>query len=536
VSHAGIKEEMVGRSSGAVRKFCLFGETTGESDEYGLPIRHNWAADYKGPTAIVYGHTPVITAEWLNNTICIDTGCVFGGKLTALRWPEKELVEVPAVRTYAEPVRPIAVKSGSAGLSLQQAHDDLLDIALVQGKRIVETSLGRAVGVDEGSAAAALQVIARHAVHPKWLIYLPPTMSPAATSERDGLLEHPDEAFAYYRVEGVAEVVVQEKHMGSRALLVICRDAEAAKRHFGVATGESGVIYSRTGRPFFSDATTRDAVLGRVRAAMTKADFWNRHETGWALIDAEIMPWSAKAQSLIRLQYASTGAAASAGLARAVTLLSQGAGRDQALEPLLAHIIARAGRVSKYAEAYRRYCWPVNSIEDYRIAPFHLLATEAGLCMDKDHVWHMTELSRLAATGEEMLIPTAHRMVDLGDEASVAAAIAWWTDLTAAGGEGVVVKPRAFIARGRTGLVQPAIKCRGSEYLRIIYGPEYDAPGSLERLRRRGLGKKRSLALREFVLGHEALRRFVAREPLRRVHEAVFAVLALESEAVDPRL
>jgi protein phosphatase len=100
----------------------------------------------------------------------------------------------------------------------------------------------------------------------------------------------------------------------------------------------------------------------------------------------------------------------------------------------------------------------------------------------------------------------------------------------------MVVKPLEFVVRGKRGLVQPAVKCRGPEYLRIIYGPEYDAPANLIRLRARGLAAKRSLALGEFALGVEALERFVRREPLRRVHECVFGVLALESEPVDPRL
>jgi protein phosphatase len=108
VAHAGIKEHMLGSSSGSVRAFCLYGDTTGESDELGLPIRLNWAEHYRGKTTIVYGHTPLREAEWLNNTVCIDTGCCFGGKLTALRWPERELVAVPARRVYTEPARPLA--------------------------------------------------------------------------------------------------------------------------------------------------------------------------------------------------------------------------------------------------------------------------------------------------------------------------------------------------------------------------------------------------------------------------------------------
>jgi protein phosphatase len=542
VAHAGIKEEMIGRSSGSVREFCLYGETTGETDEYGLPVRHNWAAEYRGDTTVVYGHTPIVAAEWLNRTICLDTGCAFGGKLSALRWPEKELVEVPAQRVYCQPARPLGPATDgpgvgpSGGLSLQHAHDDVLELALVTGKRVLDTSLGRTITIEEGSSAAALEAMTRFAIHPKWLIYLPPTMSPCATSSRAGLLEHPDDAFASYREEGLAEVVLEEKHMGSRALLVLCRDEVAARDRFGITSGETGMVYTRTGRPFFQDRATTEAVLARVRGSMTEIGFWERHQTAWALFDAEIMPWSAKAQSLIREQYAATGAAAHAGLSHTIALLYQAADRDASLPPLLARFEDRATRARRYAEAYRRYCWPVMSLDDYRIAPFHLLATESALHMDKDHLWHMAESGRLAEPGDKLMVATRHRVVDLASQPSIEAATCWWDELTARGGEGMVVKPGTFIARGRKGLVQPALKCRGPEYLRIIYGPEYDAPEHLARLRSRSLGKKRSLAIREFLLGHEALRRFIAREPLRRVHEAVFAILALESEPVDPRL
>ncbi len=107
VAHAGMKEEMQGRGSAKVRDFALYGETTGETDEFGLPVRYNWAAEYRGKAMVVYGHTPVPEPEWLNRTINIDTGCVFGGKLTALRYPEKELISVPALRTYYEPAKPL---------------------------------------------------------------------------------------------------------------------------------------------------------------------------------------------------------------------------------------------------------------------------------------------------------------------------------------------------------------------------------------------------------------------------------------------
>lgn len=133
-----------------------------------------------------------------------------------------------------------------------------------------------------------------------------------------------------------------------------------------------------------------------------------------------------------------------------------------------------------------------------------------------------------------LTISTTHRPAT--DLAQVNSAVDWWTEITEQGSEGMVVKPLEFIAKGKKGLLQPAIKCRGREYLRIIYGPDYTAEVNLVRLRNRGLRAKRSLALREFALGIEALERFVRREPLRRVHECVFGILALESEPVDPRL
>ena len=533
VAHAGLKADMIGRSSGAVREFCLYGETTGETDEFGLPVRLDWAADYRGNATVVYGHTPVLEADWLNSTICVDTGCVFGGKLTALRWPEKELVSVSAAQVYAEPVRPLDNREN--GIGLQQADDNLLDLSLVLGKRIVTTRTGRKFTIEANNAAAALEVMSRHAINPKWLIYLPPTMSPSETSQRDGLLEHPGEAFSYFRKQGVRQLIVEEKHMGSRALIVICRDRDVARARFGVTIGETGAIYTRTGRSFF-DAAMTEAVLARLRGAMDAVDFWDRRGTDWALLDAEIMPWSAKAQSLIREQYAATGAAARSGLSHAVDALKKATTHSDDTADLLTRMEARQAAALKYADAYGRYCWPVASLDDYRIAPFHILATEGGVHMDKDHRWHMAELGRLAEPGDRLLMATACQLVDIENESSIQTASKWWTDLTAEGGEGMVVKPLDFIVQGPKGMVQPAIKCRGPEYLRIIYGPEYDVPDNLARLRGRGLGKKRSLAIREFLLGQEALDRFVAREPLRRVHEAVFAILALESEPVDPRL
>jgi protein phosphatase len=169
VAHAGMKEEMQGRGSAKVRDFALFGETTGETDEFGLPVRYQWAADYRGKAWVAYGHTPVPEPEWLNRTINIDTGCVFGGRLTALRWPEKELVSVPARRTYADPVRPFLPDATAPTLTAQHANDDLLDIDDVRGKRQVTTRLHRSVTIREETAAAACRRRCLLPKRPKWM-------------------------------------------------------------------------------------------------------------------------------------------------------------------------------------------------------------------------------------------------------------------------------------------------------------------------------------------------------------------------------
>ncbi|MFG2869086.1 polynucleotide kinase-phosphatase [Streptomyces sp. NPDC048338] len=535
VCHAGLPEKYHGRTSGRVRSHALYGDTTGETDEFGLPVRYPWAEDYRGRAAVVYGHTPVPNTSWINNTICLDTGAVFGGKMTALRWPERELVDVPAEKVWYEPARPLTTEApgGHQGRPL--------DLADVHGRRVVETRQMGNVGVREENAAAALEVMSRFAIDPRLLGYLPPTMAPTATSRAEGFLEHPAEAFAQYAADGVQRVVCEEKHMGSRAVALVCRDAEAARERFGVdaAEGVTGSLHTRTGRPFFDDQAVTEEVLARLRAAVTAAGLWDELDTDWLLLDGELMPWSLKSAGLLRAQYAAVGAASRAVFPGALGALEQAVSRGvEGVDALLAKQRERAADAEAFTEAYRRYCWPTQGLEGVRFAPFQILAVRGRSLAALPHDEQLGLLDRLVEHDPAGLLQVTRRLVvDTGDEASVRAGVDWWLEMTAAGGEGMVVKPLAALVRdGKGRLVQPGVKVRGREYLRIIYGPEYTRPENLERLRNRFLGHKRSLALREYALGLEALDRLAEGEPLWRIHEAVFAVLALESEPVDPRL
>ena len=530
VAHAGLPESMHGRASGAVRSFALYGDTTGETDEFGLPVRYPWADEYRGRAAVVYGHTPVPNALWVNGTICLDTGCVFGGSLTALRWPERELVSVPAHETYYEPIRPLEAE-------VVERPADVLDLADVTGKRIIETRLNNTVTVREENSAAALEVMSRFALDPHWLAYLPPTMSPPETSSLDGLLEHPAEAFDAFRRDGVERLVCEEKHMGSRAVVSICQDAEVASRRFGAPGSDSiGAISTRTGRAFFSDQALEAQLLDRIRDAFDSLDLWAEMETDWAILDCELLPWSAKAMELLRSQYASVGAAATASTSAEAEVWAAVASRIDEARPLADRSVERAEMAGKFVDSYRRYCWETEGLSGLRLAPFQVLATEGRVRALDPHSWHMNVSARLAEADAETFRTTRTIDVVLGDEASEKAAIDWWTEMTSAGGEGMVVKPVDVVVPTKRGMAQPGIKCRGPEYLRIIYGPDYMLPEQLVQLRQRNVNHKRSLAIREFSLGIEALERFVREEPLHRVHECVFGVLALESEPVDPRL
>lgn len=542
ISHAGIKQEYIGRGSMRVRNFCLYGETTGETDEYGLPVRLDWATDYRGKATVVYGHIPQNEVQMVNGTYCIDTGCVFGGSLTAFRYPEREYISVKAFEQYCEPIKPIA--------KTEKSSDDMLMINDINGRMYLTTSLMPSVTISENNTAAALEVMSRFSADPHWLIYLPPTMSPCETSGLDGYLEYPTEAFQYYRSHGIQNVVCEKKHMGSRAVIVLCRSVETAQNRFGVHDGSRGIIYTRTGRSFFSNPEVEREILERLDKVLTTTNFWNDFSTDWVCFDTELMPWSEKAQTLLQRQYAPVGRAGRESTSAVVLALEKACKRQnyafevsnevsgQNIDPseLLKRYIEKHSALEKYVDAYREYCWQVESVDDFKIAPFHLLACEGKVFSKEKHIWHMETLKKYCTGIDPIFIETEYIQVDTHDAESIHKGIDWWLSLTSNGGEGMVVKPETFTAKYKSEIVQPAVKCRGSEYLRIIYGPEYLFPEHLQRLKKRSLSRKRSLALREFSLGMESLSRFVQREPLYRVHECVFGVLAFESEPVDPRL
>lgn len=359
-------------------------------------------------------------------------------------------------------------------------------------------------------------------------------MAPPAAAPSKRYLEHPDQAFKYFQTRSVDDAVAEEKHMGSRALLVVARDAARAKSRFGVSDGKAGAAYTRTGRAFFENESTEAEVIARLRAALDAMGLWGELASDWILLDAEVMPWSAKARGLLRSLYRPTATGSRAAAEALLEAISRHSGSAD-LESLRSAAGRQAANATRMGAVLEGYCWPVDQVDDYRIAPFHLLAAEGRVLADMPHAWHMETVAKLAAS-DPILQETAWRRFNPSRASDRAEIVEWWTQHTDQGGEGLVMKPNAWPSRGSGKFVQPAIKVRGREYLRIIYGPDYCEPRNIERLRHRALGAKRSRAAREYELGLEGLHRFVERQPLATVHECALGVLAFESEPVDPRL
>ncbi|MFC4100785.1 polynucleotide kinase-phosphatase [Paenibacillus xanthanilyticus] len=522
VAHAGIRDEFIGKQSKRIQDFCRFGDTEG-TDAQGKPIRKEWHTGHRSGELIVWGHDVRPRPETAGLTINIDQGVVFGGELTAFRYPERRFASVQAARDY----------SGAADnpLALRAADRFALpNMAKLADGYTVETDSCGAIGIRGEFVKAAIDTVSHYTVPIEELVYIPPTMSPPAVAADARFLEHPREAFAYYRAHGVTTMVAEKKHMGSRAIVVLFKDEDAAEAYVGRRT--PGTVYTRTGRPFFQPAIERE-LLERLRRDLSAAAYFERHETELLVLDAEILPWNLKAKELIAAQYAHVGEAAVMDRAKLLEKLqaARDGGRD--VGDWLAETEARLAGARTFKEAFQAYCWDVEGLSGVRIAPFHLLAHSGGTFFDRTHQWHMERAEELAGLSE-LFMATEYRVIT--DEASEEDVVRWWETMTADGHEGIVVKPERYMTRSGGKLVQPAIKVRGRKYLHIIYGMDYLEPDNLRRLKGRKSGKKERHALMEFALGMEGLERFVRQEPVERMHECVLAALAMESDPVDPRL
>ena len=459
VAHAGMKEEMQGRGSGKVRDFALYGETTGETDEFGLPVRFDWASEYRGQAMVVYGHTPVPEPDWLNRTVNIDTGCVFGGKLTALRYPEKEFVSVPAARTYCEPARPFLPPEPQApALSAQQAPR--------RGAR----RRGRAGQADHPDPAAGQRDDPRGERHRgpggDEPVRRRPQVADLPAAHHVALRDEPGRRAAGAPGRGVR--LLPQRGRPAGRLRGEAHGLAGRRRRLPGRDGGAGAVRRRppasaassTPAPAGGSSTTRtwsgSSSTGCGRPS-TAADLWAQAGDGLGVprlrADAVVGQGPGTPADPVR-----GGGRGGLGLAAPC---GHGPGGRRRLawrarsRTKLAEVEARFRRreqdIDRFVAAYRQYCWPVESLTDLKLAPFHLLATEGHVHTDKDHLWHMETLAEVCRADPELLLATRYKVVDVTDPASQDEGIAWWEELTGRGGEGMVVKPLDVHPQGSPG-------------------------------------------------------------------------------------
>lgn len=378
----------------------------------------------------------------------------------------------------------------------------------------------------------ALRMFTQMNIDRRWLIYLPSGIASMQTKTASGDLESVEEAFNYYRDEQIETVVVEEKHMGSRAIVVLCRDVDAAKQRFGVEGEIPGCVYTRNGRKFFSDGDTEAVFIDRVQEVLSRSNFWTRFSTDWVCLDGEIKPWAIKASE--SSEDSDLVEAGKAALGATAELL----GRDSETKVYWQQQIdTELAALDGYDSLFKHYRKQDSSLSSWEFAPFHILATEGHTYFDRTHLWHMETVQRLSRSGGGFLIPTRFQVVTIGKRCSRKAAEQWWGEIAKAGEEGFVVKPLVFVPSGRRGLAQPALKCRTREHLRLVYGPNYDSRESLELLLDRGSfhqrRNKHRRILRQFKLSMEGLNRFIQRNSLDAVHECALGVLAEEVAPIE---
>ncbi len=521
--HAGIKDHYIGKQSPRISDFCRYGDSEG-LDENGKPIRKDWSITHKSSELILWGHDPKPQPLLVNNTLNIDQGVVFGGSLTAYRYPEKQFISVKAMHEYANvPDNPLKEWERK-----RLAPPNIMKF--LEGYSVLTEQYGEIMIYDDG-VKPALDDLSHYTRPLEEIVYLPPTMSPTPKPSRlEEYLEHPIEAFDYYQANGVETMVVEKKHMGSRGILLLFKNKEIAKEYIGTET--LGTIYTRTGRAFFQKEL-QEKIVTILNQDLVKSGYFETYNTDFVLLDAEILPWNLKAKDLILNQYAHVGEMALLDRKKLKDSLQLAIDSGRDVTHWMKENDIGIENAEVFNKVYQKYCWETDGLAGIYIAPFHTLSHSSETFFEQPHTWHMEKNKEFSGISR-LFMETDYRIVN--DEASLKAAIEWWEEITEQGHEGFVVKPNSFITRHKGKLLQPAIKVRGRKYLHIIYGIDYLLPENLTRLKKRNAGKKQRNALKEFSLGVEAVNRFVRRESLERVHECVLGILALEAEKIDPRL
>lgn len=521
VTHAGIKDHYIGKQSKGISDFCRYGDIQ-QTDRSSKPVRGDWFTQHKTSELIIWGHDVKVQPFKANRTINIDQGAVFGGKLTAFQYPEQTFVSVKASENYAGTLDNPIIEAKNKRFSPP-------NVTQFSNGFTVHTSKDEQITIPKENALAAMDTFSHYTLPLEQVIYIPPTMSPTPqTSALADYLEHPIEAFHYYKKNGITKMIAEKKHMGSRAVIFIAKNKEVAREL--INSDSLGYITTRTGRAFF-EQEQQQRMVAKIHAELLAKNYFEQFNTTFVLMDAEILPWNLKAHRLIDQQYETVAENAVMDRQKLIEKLKITEHVD--VTSWLEEYTHKYKNAVRFDAVFKNYCWPTNELVGIQIAPFHILAHSSSTNFHQPHSWHM-QMNALLAENSSLFIATEYRLIESEqDEQEI---INWWQNMTENGHEGIVIKPFDFLAHHKGKLLQPAIKVRGREYLRIIYGMDYTDETIMKRLKQRNPSRKMKNALLEFKLGLEGISRFVGLESSTRVHECALATLALESDPIDPRL
>ena len=529
VSHAGLKSSMHNRSSAEIHAFCIYGDTTGKKDEFGLPIRLNWAKNYNGTATIVYGHTPVPNAEWLNNTIDIDTGCVFGGKLTALRFPEKQLVEVPAIKEWVAPSRPLNWKPEA---EVVVESDPAMDMIMVGQQAGFSTRSGYVIRLEETAVQASLIHFTKYAVNPRWLLTLPTPYAPVSQAQTSGFLEHPAQVFEHYETNGVESLSVQFFESPIRVIMVVCKDEAAAFHRFGVGSEGVGRIYTAIGTPFFPSKRDEQDILRKMGFKFGEAGIWEKYDTKWMCLECEVRPFSKHAQTLVSSHFEEIQHAQKVQSDFMQRQLEEATESENLLN-LKSHLAKEKTAINSFRKAIESISGDEDQVQ---FVPLQLLATEGKANAKKDQNWHRAQCEGLANLLPNLLQMPKFIEIDLASESDRRTAIETWLAECEGKSMGAIIRPIASYVEGTTELLQAGMIVRSQQYLRMLYGPFFDTTENLQVLENIDLAPVRGTRLRQFAFAVEALDNFVEQKDWSITFQAIFAVIGLASGIADSRL
>jgi hypothetical protein len=527
VVHAGIKEEMIGKKSNEIRDYCRFGPKNDESENIEeIPNRIDWTKEYNGAPLIIWGHDPRPEPRIINNTINLDQGGYCGHKLTLMRYPDMEFVHVNVNKSYVEDEKNAIMKFYNNRFEIPSINSYINGINLeIDGKEI---------NCHHKDVAYALDLVSTRTVSLEELFYVAPTMSPTPkVSKLDNFLEHPNEAFEYFIENDIKKVVAQKKHMGSRALITLFKNEEIGKKY--INKNKKGFILSRNNIRFFNIEQEKQYV-DRLVEDLTKHNFFEKYDTDLLILDCEILPWNLKANSLITNQYGLVSNTSRYVRNHKLEILKELFNQGKVSKEDVEKQINLLENSKKFHDVFSFYCWNIEDINNVKIAPFHILSFSKESNFNRNHEWHMG-ISKELSMMSSLFIETPYMIINLDNEQEKNSCIKWWKEITEDGHEGIVIKPYKFISKNKNGeIVQPAIKVRGKEYLRIIYGMDYLEKENLEIIKQRSAHKKMKKAISQFLLSVESINRFINMDKIENILECVLASMSIDNEFTDPRL